>query len=303
VKKRILALFAVFLGLPLACFAMTSTNYLINWDSVNVGGADTSTSTNYLLRDTIGEHATGISTSTNYRISAGYRVAGAAEPYLAFHIGTQQNDAVTSWTAFSLSGKTVVVTTSTLFATGDYIAVVENQGFAQLVAVGKVASVVGSTVTVDAWAGEPGSLSAVPSGADDYAYRLNGSAADLGMQSIVTENTSITETDVVSNASNGYTVTVQGLDYFRSGANIMQSVSDGAVTVGSEEYGIEAVGSLATGAGADVAIPVVTPLTVQQSSSAGSNDRIAVVYKLAVSPSTPTGNYTQTVLYRLTGNF
>ncbi len=282
---------------------MTSTNYLINWDSINVGGTDISTSSNYLMRDTIGEHATGISTSTNYEISAGYRVAGAAAPYLTFHIGTQQNTLYSTWTNFSSGGHTVDATTSTMFAVGDYIAIVENQGFAQLVAVGKITAINGSTITVDAWAGEPGSISAVPSGGDDYAYRLEGSTADLGMQSIVTENTSITATDVVSNASNGYTVTVQGTDYFRSGANIIQSVSDGVVTMGSEEYGIEAVGSLASGGGADVAIPVASPLTVQQSSSAGSDDRIAVVYKLAVSPSTPTGDYSQTVVYRLTGNF
>jgi hypothetical protein len=296
-------LFVLLLSLPVASLAMTSTNYGITWDSINIGGVDVSTSTNYLLRDTIGEHAIGISTSTNYEISAGYRVGETGTPVLSFQIGTQQNAIQTTWTAFSSAGKTVTATTSSLFIAGDYIGVVENQGFAQHVAVGKVTSVVGSLITVDAWAGAPGLLSATPSGGDDYVYRLNGNTASLGMQSIVTENTSMTVTDVVSNASNGYTVSVQGLDYFRSGANILQSVSDGAVTAGSEEYGIESVGTYASGAGSDVALPVASPLTVQQSSTAASDDRIAVVYKLAVSPSTPTGDYTQTVVYRLTGNF
>ncbi len=291
------------LSIPMMAVAMTSTNYGITWDSINIGGVDVSTSTNYLLRDTIGEHAIGVSTSTNYQISAGYRVGESGAPRLSLQIGTQQNAIQSVWTAFSSAGRTVTVTTSTLFSAGDFIAVIENQGFAQIVAVGKVTSVVGQVITVDAWDGAPGSLSATPSGGDDFVYRLNGSTASLGMQSIVTENTAVTVTDVVSNASNGYTVSVQGTDYLRSGANIMQSVSDGAVTVGSEEYGIQSVGTHAFGSGTDVAIPVVTTQTVQQSSTSASDDRVAVIYKLAVSPSTPTGNYSQQVVYRLTGNF
>ena len=51
---------------------MSSTNYKIQSDSVNVGGGR-STSTNYALESTVGEVATGISTSTNYELRAGYQ--------------------------------------------------------------------------------------------------------------------------------------------------------------------------------------------------------------------------------------
>ena len=51
---------------------MTSTNYKIQSDSVNVGGGN-STSTNYGLETTAGEVATGQSTSTNYQLRAGYQ--------------------------------------------------------------------------------------------------------------------------------------------------------------------------------------------------------------------------------------
>jgi len=282
---------------------MTSTNYQINWDSINIGGEDTSTSTTYLLRDTIGEIATGVSTSTNYEISAGYRAGEAVSSYITFEIGTQEYGAETTWTAFSSSGLTVTVTTSSIYTVGDFIAVVENVGFGQLVAIGKVTDVTGSVVTVDAWGGEPSSLSATPSGGDDYTYRLGGSAASLGMQSIVTENTSITVTNVVSNATNGYTVGVEGQDALHTTTTTMHDVEDGAVTAGSEEYGIEAVGTRAVNPGTDMAIPVLSTQAVQQYSSTASNERVAVIYKLAVSPSTPTGNYTQTLIYRLTGNF
>lgn len=52
--------------------AASSSNYQIQFDSVNVGGIF-STSTNYKLEDTTGEIATGVSTSTSYSIKAGYQ--------------------------------------------------------------------------------------------------------------------------------------------------------------------------------------------------------------------------------------
>ena len=53
---------------------MTSTNFELPWDSINSGGDDISSSTNFGLRDTAGEQATGLSSSTNFEASAGYRV-------------------------------------------------------------------------------------------------------------------------------------------------------------------------------------------------------------------------------------
>lgn len=52
---------------------MSSTQYRIETDSINVGGGDDATSTSYGLQDTIGEIGTGRSTSTSYGLSAGYR--------------------------------------------------------------------------------------------------------------------------------------------------------------------------------------------------------------------------------------
>ncbi len=57
----------------LSSYVMGSTNYRIDTDSVNSGGLDVSTSSNYGLLDTIGEIATEFSSSTNYNIYAGYR--------------------------------------------------------------------------------------------------------------------------------------------------------------------------------------------------------------------------------------
>lgn len=62
----------VFSHIILADFMQSST-YKIQSDSVNVGGLDSSSSTNYGISDTVGEIGTGDSNSTNYYMHAGYR--------------------------------------------------------------------------------------------------------------------------------------------------------------------------------------------------------------------------------------
>ncbi len=51
---------------------MTSSSYEIQSDSVNFGGI-LSNSSNYVIEDTLGEIATGESSSSNYKIKAGYQ--------------------------------------------------------------------------------------------------------------------------------------------------------------------------------------------------------------------------------------
>lgn len=58
---------------PVFAYVMESNNYRIQSDSINVGGTDDQTSTNYKMSDTIGEIASGESGSTNYKLKAGYR--------------------------------------------------------------------------------------------------------------------------------------------------------------------------------------------------------------------------------------
>ncbi len=53
-------------------YVASSTNYRIQFDSLNIGGAR-STSTNYIIEDTIGEISTGESTSASYKLKAGYQ--------------------------------------------------------------------------------------------------------------------------------------------------------------------------------------------------------------------------------------
>ncbi|HWQ99981.1 MAG TPA: hypothetical protein VN397_04025 [Candidatus Methylomirabilis sp.] len=283
---------------------MTSTNFQIYWDSVNIGGEDTSTSTNFRLRDTIGEHGSGTSTSANFRLSAGYRVGDVQDPFLTFSIGTQENATEVAYSAFSNAGKTVTVSSASGYSVGDYIGVVEDKGLSQLIVTGKITDITGSVLTVDSWSGEPASLSASPGGSDDFVYRMSGYTAALGVQSVSTGKVSFTHTNVTTNASNGYSVMVQSDGDLRvSTSTVITKVSDGTVTVGTEEYGGEVVGSLAVGTGGDFAFSSTSTRTVQESATYGNNDRVGLMYKLAIGTGTPSGNYQQIVTFTSTANY
>lgn len=58
---------------PLGAISMSSQNYKLEKDSINIGGLDTSESSSFKIFDTIGEEATGESSSANYSMFAGYR--------------------------------------------------------------------------------------------------------------------------------------------------------------------------------------------------------------------------------------
>jgi len=62
-------------GQSVLAYVASSTHYQIEKDSINFGGTDFSTSTNYSLNDTFGEIATGSSTDLTKLVQAGYRSA------------------------------------------------------------------------------------------------------------------------------------------------------------------------------------------------------------------------------------
>jgi len=299
-----LAVVVIIIASPCAALAMSSANYGINWDSVNSGGLDVSTSTNYTMRDTVGEQATGESQSANYRISAGYRVGEGSLSYMSLLVGAQENSIQTTWTAFSNAGRTVTVASSGIFAVGDYLGIIQNEGFAEKIAIGKISQINGSIITVDAWAGEPADISATPSGNGNIVYRLNNQTANLGTLYPGEEHEALSFSEIATNAQSGYTVTVQGLTPFQtSSSHAMTNVADGAISLQSEEYGAEDMGDYAYATGTDLAIPTASQRTIQSSATGGSQQRVGLLYKVSVTPVTQTGQYTQTVVYRLTANF
>jgi len=280
---------------------MSSTNYYINWDSINIGGNDFSSSTNYYLHDTLGQTVSGKTTSTNYLLYGGYRVPDIGDRYIEFTISAQNNASQIDWTNFNNGGKQVTVSSTSGYAAGDYIVVVENEGASEKVTIGRIVSVGGGIITVDKWDGDNATISASPSGGDDWVYELSGDTIDLGTLLSISVSTGVSRTEVYTNAPDGYTVTIKENQNLSSGTDEINDVADGTVSAGAEEYGIKTTGSTAQGSG-DWAI-TSTGQTVQSSSAAADHDRIAIIYKASKSAATTTGSYSHTVTFYVTADF
>lgn len=104
-KKELIIFLSIvsILILPNPVFSlMESSNYKILFDSVNVGGGDSS-SANYQLQDTVGEIATGNSNSTNFQMRAGYQQLNSS--YIT--ISTETIVDIGNLSGFSSSSSTV----------------------------------------------------------------------------------------------------------------------------------------------------------------------------------------------------
>ena len=283
-------------------FGMSSTNYIINWDNVNTGGTEESSSSNYKVYDTLGGVSAGGGASANYGLRSGYRLSGEEGelPMITFSLETQQNSSKTVYTIFDNSGTKVTVSSTSGYSIDDYIIVVENEGGSELVSIGKISGISGSDLSVDKWSGDNGTMSSSPSGGDDFVYKLNGSIGDLGFFTPSSINTSSSFIEVTTNSIYGYEASISEDGNLRMGAYDIDDVTDGEVTAGSEEYGISTRGDDAYGTG-DFAITSSTKIA--EKTSIADNQRTAVIYQVAVSPMTVTGNYSQVLTYTVTGNF
>jgi len=76
---------AILYPMTVLSMSMSSTNYRIQSDSINVGGVR-QTSANYVSEDTIGEISSGNSSSDTYELSAGYQPTWNYPPGLSFAI-------------------------------------------------------------------------------------------------------------------------------------------------------------------------------------------------------------------------
>jgi len=81
----IIITFCLIVSSPVFAYVMSSQNFRIQSDSINIGGIR-QTSTSYRMEDTIGEIATGISTSASYKLKAGYQQM--QEVYLSISVPT-----------------------------------------------------------------------------------------------------------------------------------------------------------------------------------------------------------------------
>lgn len=161
---------------------MSSSNYHIQSDSVNFGGVR-STSASYTIEDTLGESATGISSSTNYVMKAGYQqmqevviaITAVANVTMSPTIpgvtgGTANGSTVFTVTTDDIAGYTATITASSspalqspLSSFADYVPGGANPDFTFSN---------GATASTFAFS---------PEGADiDQRFKDNGSACNTG---------------------------------------------------------------------------------------------------------------------------
>ncbi|MFH2136535.1 MAG: hypothetical protein ABII19_02805 [Patescibacteria group bacterium] len=174
---------------PVSLALMNSESY-INWmDSLNFGGEETSSSTNYKLQDTLGEIGTGEISSTNYGGLIGFRQA-EADPKFTFSISKNSIDFGTLAVG-SVYQDSYTVTTTTNALNGYQTTIVEDGNFRTALG-DDIDDVTDGTVTA---------------GSEEYGIRTSGAEGQMNGA-----DTAITGTPqaVASYSSwiNGSTVTV-----------------------------------------------------------------------------------------------
>lgn len=103
-KLTILVIFLLFVfGQAVRAAVMESENYKIQFDSINSGG-ERQTSENYIMEDTIGEIATGQSSSESYNLYAGYQQMN--ETYLSLSDGANVSMSAIDMTNSTSTGGT-----------------------------------------------------------------------------------------------------------------------------------------------------------------------------------------------------
>lgn len=152
---------AVFGGAPMSLALMNSESY-INWmDSLNFGGEETSTSTNYKFQDTLGEIGTGRISSTNYAGLIGFRQS-ESDPKMTFTISGNSIDFGTLTTS-TVSSDSITITTTTNAVDGYVTTIYETENLKT-----------GAGSDIDDVA--DGTVSA---GAEEYGVRTSGAAGQM----------------------------------------------------------------------------------------------------------------------------
>lgn len=230
----IVCCFAVFCFAYSSLAQMSSTNYEIQWDSITAGGDDTSSSTSYILRDSVDSSA-GSGTSTNYGLNSGYR-AGVYDRTAEFQIYLQDRSSQVATTA--VVGQVVTLASTAGFSANQIISLVQNEGASQVEAIGKVLSVdpILSQITTDAWQVGSGGMPTID-GSNDYVYILNSSSVSLGTLTTSAISTSLIAWQVSAEVDDGHSVYVYENSGLTNGTDTIGDVSDGSVSAGSSEYG------------------------------------------------------------------
>ena len=278
---------------------MASTNFEIQWDSVGVTGADTSESTNYKMRDTSGNSSIGRSSSTNYQVSSGYR-AGIFDQIITFDVFAQNNSSERAVT--NLSGNVISCSVTSL-TVGDFIALVQDKGQFQVSAIGKIKSIGIGTITIDEL--KNGGIAPVIDGTNDYLYLLSGYGLSLGDIKTSEISTGIIGFNVNADLKNGYVVQVSEDGDLRNGALTIDSVSDGSVSTGSEEYGARSSDSSLLGSTFDTQDSAFTTdlQNIASQSQKVFSSRNFLTLKASIAGITENASYGHLLTFIISGNY
>lgn len=278
---------------------MASTNYQIEWDSINSGGSDVSASGSYILRDTVGNASAGESESFSYLLRAGYR-AGIFDQFISFEIFGQESGS--SRTAAAAVGTTISTDVSGL-AVGDYIALVQDEGEGQVSAIGQIAEIGVNSITVDEL--KNGGTTPVIDGTNDFIHLLEGNSVGLGTLDEGEVKAAIIGFEINSETDSGYSVQVYQNQGLVIGAKEIDPVVDGTVTAGSEEYGGRSSDAAITGSTFDTADTAFISdfQTIADDVGIQMVERNFLTLKAAISGSTGSGTYSQTLTIIASGNF
>lgn len=295
-----IVLVGFFIWSNIASAAMSSTNYRIDWDTVSTGGSEASSSATYGLRDTVGNTGIGNSSSTTYNLRAGYR-QGVYDQVVSFNI-LGYTDTFT--TASALSSTTITVGSTSGFPVGTYIVLIQNKGASQVSAIGKVISVGANTLTVDEL--KDGGTPPTIDGTNDFVHAISGTEIGFGTVVSTEVDTAVVGFNVTADVDDGYTIQVFEDGNLRVGDNDINDVTDGTVTVGTEEYGGRSSDTSISTSTFDTQDTAFTTSmqTVADESQGGFERRNFVTLKVSVTPATPQmGMYAHTLSFIFSGNF
>jgi len=134
-----------------------------------------------------------------------------------------------------------------------------------------------------------------------FTFSMSTSAVGIGALTESVVKTGAVTVTTSTNAPFGYTTTVFEDGNLRSGANDVDDVADGTVSIGVEEYGIALTG---TDRAFATDQPITgTPLTIASRTNWKNGASTVVTFKAAIDGVTEDGTYGHTVYYVSTGNF
>ena len=160
---------------------MSSTNYKIQSDSVNFGGVRSASAT-YTIEDTAGEIATGISSSTNYIMNAGYQqmqviylsLTSAPNVVMSPDLGGITGGTSNGSTSFTVTTDDPAGYTATIQASSSPALVSLTDSFADYVPLGAPDFTFSNAPTASSFAFSPEGSDIV------QTYKDNGSACNTG---------------------------------------------------------------------------------------------------------------------------